>query len=122
MYHQTDVPVKFEDLTEEQVKEICNGCGGKGSWIRPPHGLFFKTSCDHHDYGYWKGCEDEDRLACDKKLRESMIEDCKRLPWYKKAIYRPWAELYYAGVRMKGDDFFYWGPVKRYPIPKEWSK
>ncbi len=32
---------KYEDLTPEEKKEICNGCGGKGGWIKPPHAVFF---------------------------------------------------------------------------------
>jgi len=99
----------YEDLTEYQKDMICNGCGGKGGWVKPPHAAFFKTSCNHHDYGYWKGCTEEFRKACDKKLRSSMAADCKRLSIIKKIRYIPWCELYYLAVRIKGKSFFHYG-------------
>ncbi len=67
---------KYEDLTPEEKKEICNGCGGKGGWIKPPHRVFFEASCNHHDYGYWKGCTEEDRKKCDKKFYGATVKDC----------------------------------------------
>lgn len=97
---------KFEDLTKEERSKICNGCGGKGSWVRPPHGIFFKASCDHHDYGYWKGGGEVARMRCDKNLYKAMIEDCKSLPWYRWARYRPWCWAYYVAVRMCGAKYF----------------
>jgi hypothetical protein len=97
---------KFEELTEEEMYLICNGCGGKGGIITPPYAVFFDTSCDHHDYGYYKGGTEKDRLKCDIELRKAMIRDCKKLPWYKWLKYRPWCELYYIGVRLKGDKYF----------------
>lgn len=104
---------KYEDLTPPEKKEICNGCGGKGSWVKPPHGAFFKASCNHHDYGYWKGCTEEDRKICDKKFYHAMREDCKTLPWYQKIRYRPWCWAYYNSVRMFGKKYFYYADKKR---------
>jgi len=105
--------VKFEDLTKAEKKDICNGCGGKGGWIKPPLAAFFKTDCDHHDYGYWKGNTEAHRKQCDKKLKESMKKDCDKLPWYKQPLYRPWCYLYYRGVRVVGADYFYYGKIQR---------
>jgi hypothetical protein len=97
---------KYEDLSEQLKELICNGCGGKGSIVTPPHAIFFETSCNHHDYGYFKGGTKVDRKHCDLKLREAMYKDCKKLPWYKKLRYLPWCELYYRAVRMFGHKFF----------------
>jgi hypothetical protein len=104
---------KYEELTPEQKKEICNGCGGKGSFITPPHAIFFHASCNHHDYGYWKGCTEKDRLDCDEKFYAAMIEDCKTLNWFEYARYRPWAWLYYKAVRAFGGNYFYYAKEKR---------
>lgn len=112
---QTYTPVKYEDLTPGQKEEICNGCGGKGGWIKPPHRIFFKASCNHHDYGYWKGGSELDRLEADKMLYKSMVKDCKTLPWYQWVRYRPWCWAYYKGVRIAGWKFFYFSEKKRYP-------
>ena len=97
---------RYEDLTQEEKEEICNGCGGKGGIVTPPHAIFFETSCNHHDYGYYKGTTEKDRKRCDKNLRTAMNKDCSKLPWYKWLRYRPWCELYYLGVRSVGWKFF----------------
>lgn len=119
METQVLLPIPFEILTDDQKKEICNGCGGKGSWVVPPKAIFFKTDCDHHDYGYWKGITEEQRLVCDKKLKESMLQDCARLPWYKKPLYYPWAHVYYIAVRKAGDNYFHYGKEIRWPVPTQ---
>jgi len=107
--------VKYEDLTPKQKATIINGCGGKGGWVRPPHGVFFKTSCSHHDYGYFKGHTEENRAAADRMLYRLMREDCSTLSFFKKLRYRPWCLAYYLGVRVMGWRYFYYGPEKRYP-------
>jgi len=96
----------FENLTPEEISEICNGCGGKGGWITPPHALFWENECNHHDYGYWKGGDKKQRKLCDDKFRYAMIRACSKLPWYKWLRYRPWCELYYIGVRTCGSKYF----------------
>jgi len=100
--------MRYKDLTPEQKKEICNGCGGKGGFIKPPHRIFFETSCDRHDFNYWKGCTEAHRLKSDKGLNKAMIKDCAKLPWYQYIRYRPWCWLYYLGVRKVGKKFFYY--------------
>jgi len=114
---QNEIKIPYELLTLEQKTEICNGCGGKGSWVKPPLKAFYRTSCNHHDYGYWCGVTEEVRKACDQKLRRNMRKDCKKLSFIKKFIYRPWCSLYYVAVRLKGSEYFYWGTKKRWPIP-----
>ncbi len=115
METQTHTPVKYEDLTPAQKRAIVNGCGGKGGIVKPPHRIFFDTSCNHHDYGYFKGCTEADRLADDKELKKSMKKDCATLPWYRQIRYRPWCWLYYRGVRIVGKKYFYYGDTKRFP-------
>lgn len=97
---------KFEELTKDEKTIICNGCGGKGSWIKPPHSIFFKACCDRHDYGYWKGLTDNDRLKCDRTFYSAMLDDCNKLSWYEYLRYRPWCWLYYIAVRLKGKKYF----------------
>jgi len=116
MKWQTHTKVKYEDLTADQRREVCNGCGGKGGWIKPPHRIFFETSCNHHDYGYSCGGTEQDRIRSDNTLYRLMLFDCETLPWWKRLMYRPWCEAYYIGVRLAGGKFFYYGQ-KRWPVP-----
>ena len=113
---QTEKPVKLEDLTQSQINQFCNGCGGKGGWIKPPHRIFFKASCNHHDYGYFKGCNRQHRKRADKKLYDAMMEDCRTLPEDQEIMYKPWCLLYYLAVRIMGWKFFYYADRQRWPV------
>ena len=97
---------KYKDLTKEEKDRICNGCGAKGGRIKPPLAIFFNASCNHHDYGYWLGGTEEDRLKCDKKLYDALLLDCSLLPRKKYLLYRLWSKLYYYAVRAFGSKYF----------------
>ncbi len=108
---------------EKQRKEVgLNGCGGKGGFIKPPHKLFFKTSCNHHDFLYFRGCNEAHRLEADTLLYLHMMLDCVDLPWYQWIRYRPWCFLYFLAIRLLGKKFFYYGPEKRYPAEELYEK
>ena len=118
METQSHTPVKYEDLTPAEKKEICNGCGGKGGVVKPPYAAMFKASCNHHDYGYFKGCTWWDRLICDLKLTWLLLKDSFSFDWRKphKVVYfAAWSLIYFVGVRLGGWKFFYYGDAKRYP-------
>ena len=101
-------PLKYKDLTNAQKKFICNGCGGKGGWIKPPD-FIFKASCNHHDFKYWLGCTEEDRQKADKDFYEWTREDIKNAKWYVKPYYHIWAFAYFAFVRFGGKKYFHYG-------------
>jgi len=105
--------MKYDHLSPTQRNEICNGCGGKGGLIKPPHRIFFETSCNKHDFSYYLGCTEKDRLKADKGFYQAMKQDCESLPWYQYARYRPWCWVYYKAVRRFGRKFFYYGDKKR---------
>lgn len=88
---------KYSSLTHEQKKHICNGCGGKGGWIKPPK-FIFHASCDQHDFYYWRGCSEDDRLLADISFHKWMkidistkfvaeekelLEKRSKLKWYQ---------------------------------------
>ena len=109
--------VRYEDLTEDQLKIVdVNGCGGKGGVVKPPYRIFFKTSCNFHDYSYWCGGNKTDRKEADQGLYKAMVKDCSGLPIQRWLRYRPWCWLYYIGVRICGGRFFYYADQKRYPV------
>ncbi len=116
----TNPSTKFEHLPQETIDQICNGCGGKGGFITPPYALFFEASCNHHDYGYWKGCTEKQREICDKKFHQAMKNDTTRLNKWKQPYFRAWAYAYYCGVRIFGKKFFYYADKQRVvQLPEE---
>ena len=97
--------LNFRDLTKEQIKKICNGCGGKGGVIKPPS-FIFKASCVIHDFYYWRGCTKADRKTADKNFYHYMIVDIKEVAWNQKPYYHVWAFTYYWAVRLFGKKYF----------------
>jgi hypothetical protein len=103
---------KFRELNPEQIKKICNGCGGKGGWIKAPS-FFFKASCNHHDYNYWLGHKEEDRAKADRQFYEAMKEDCTDQKWYNRWWAYSVAFSYYSAVRLFGKKYFYYSDRPR---------
>ena len=113
---QTTTPVKFESLSRHMIKLICNGCGGKGEFIKPPHNIFFKTSCDKHDYSYIQGGNIKDKEIADLGLYKAMKSDCLQLGFFSKLRYRSWCWLYYQAVKTFGHKYFRFSSKKRWPV------
>ncbi len=99
--------LKYIDLTPQQKAEICNGCGSKGGWIKPPDFLF-KASCNHHDFKYWLGGTKKDRKLADVAFHDWMKIDIReaKVRFLKKIYYRIWADAYYRAVRLFGGKAF----------------
>ena len=86
---------------------IKNGCGSKGSFIKPPLAAFFKASCDLHDLSYILGGTEEDRIKADCGFLKAMLQDCERIESnIKRKYYITWAYLYFAAVRAFGWKYF----------------
>ena len=101
--------ITYKDFTDEQIKKISNGCGGKGSKFKPPYRLFFEASCDIHDINYYIGITSKDRKDADKGLLKYMKRDVTRIfKWYnpKRYYYLIWCYLYYLTVRLFGGKNF----------------
>ena len=97
--------LKYSDLTKAQKEFICNGCGGKGAWIKVPN-FIFKASCNHHDFYYWRGKDEADRKKADKAFYKFMRIDISEVNSLKKPYYHVWALSYYLAVRLFGRKFF----------------
>lgn len=106
--------LKYSDLTQVQKASICNGCGGKGSWIPVPNFLF-KASCNQHDFYYWRGCTERDREAADAALYKYMNIDVEESGKSSlvKVWYYSWAYVYYKFVRKFGSSYFYFSGTTR---------
>ena len=104
--------MKYKDLTPNQKRIICNGCGGKGSKVPVPEFLFH-ASCNHHDFEYWRGCTKEDRRKADVNFYREMLRDAKGASWIKQPYYKLWAWIYFRAVRMFGGKFFHYSMAQR---------
>ena len=104
--------LSFKDLTSKDKGLICNGCGGKGSWIDPPDWLF-KASCNHHDFEYWRGGTEADRKHADWGFYQAMIEDANRASWWRRPFARMRAWVYYRAVRTFAKSYFFHTDVPR---------
>ena len=99
--------VRFKDLTEKQKFIICNGCGPKGGWVPVPE-FFCHASCDHHDFNYWLGGSEWDRLKADNQFYTEMRKDAGWNP-LKQSV----ALTYYLAVRTCGWSCFRYADKER---------
>ena len=104
--------IRYVDLSEEDKGFIINGCGAKGGPFNPPD-FIFTASCDQHDFNYWLGCTEADRLEADFQFYQAMIVDAYEASWYSRYFYCFLAWIYYKAVRVFGKKFFYYGSKKR---------
>ena len=103
--------LKYSELTDEQKEKICNGCGAKGGRINPPEFLFH-TSCNQHDFYYWRGGTEADRKKADDTFYEFMEIDILEAKWYLRWYYGIWAFSYYKAVRFFGKKYFNYGKIR----------
>jgi len=108
--------LRFRQLTRKQKEKICNGCGSKGGFINPPEFLFH-ASCDHHDFLYWLGCTEDDRLKADKSFYKYMqLDIVNEDSFIKRLYYKMLAYIYYKAVRIFGKKYFNYAYEKRTKI------
>jgi len=100
--------LSYNSLTSSAKELICNGCGAKGGWIKVPN-FRFKACCDQHDFYYWRGCSEANRLKADTTFYKIMLEDIESSGYgfFKRAWYKSWAWTYYKAVRVFGKKAFY---------------
>ena len=102
----------FSALTATQRMAICNGCGAKGGPFDPPDFLF-SASCDRHDYSYWIGHTEPDRIRADYGFYLAMVRDANAAGWYGRWFFRIMAWVYYRAVRRWGAPYFHYADRPR---------
>lgn len=112
-------PVRWRDLSSTTISAlfeagVLNGCGGKGSWLRPPSWLSF-ASCDQHDFNYWIGGDEAARALADRQFYDASLEDVRGFCWWRRPLARVRALAYYIAVRLFGNPFF------RHGVEREWQ-
>ena len=106
--HNTETP-SYDALSAAMVEQICNGCGGKGGPVDPPEWRFH-DSCQRHDFDYWLGGTEDDRLRADKAFYADMQLACHlRKQWWQRPWYYTMAWVYYRAVRHCGGGYFHYG-------------
>ena len=116
--------MKYEDLNPSQKKYICNGCGGKGGVVKPPKRIFYRSSCNHHDYGHWKGGNEWQRWKSNYKFLKTMLKDAV-LGSRNVFVFchnTVWALLYFFGVTLVSWKFWYYCKKPRKVEDYYWEK
>jgi len=99
----------YEDLTEEQIKKWCNGCGPMGwGWLVPD--LIFKLAGNKHDAGYQFGGGWPDKIRVDC----AFLGNCLSAAYHElKRRRRYWfyflSFVYFGAVLLGGRRCFRWG-------------
>ena len=102
--------VHYSQLTDEQKELLGDGCGTRLTGRLVPD-LFFKTSCNQHDFYYTRGGDIVDKLEADVMFYAHMIKsinDLKPHLW-QKPLYVLLATIYFFGVSTLGLLFWRWG-------------
>jgi len=82
----------------------------------------FRADCDKHDFGYWVGGDDEDRLDTDARFFGAMVTDAARLKVWRRPFHLMMAYIYFRAVRFFGRRFFRYGTPRTLddlPYPQE---
>lgn len=96
--------VRWRHLTTKQKSRlvelgVLNGCGSKGGSIDVPEWIF-EASCHQHDFNYWVGGAEADRLKADWEFYQAMLRDVDRFAsWWNRWWYQGVAWVYYQAVR-----------------------
>ena len=105
-------PVSFLLATEQQLIEVCNGCGAAGSFFRPPETIYLtdvSSTCIVHDWCYSMGKTIDDKEEADRIFLNNMIRIFNRADtWYKYLQVRR-AKKYYYAVKLFGGSAFWAG-------------
>lgn len=108
--------LKFEDLTEEQVRYCFNGVGSDHFPI-DPHDLIFREPAKRHDAEYWIGGNEEDRSRCDKLFYSSCLSLVRERKIPARWFCRVALEVYAFFLFGLGKFAFEYGPK-----PQNWEE
>ena len=95
------------------IGEVCNGCGTSG-WkgkLVPETmwGLDISAACDIHDWMYFHGKSEEDRLEADRVFLNNLFRLINAYGGWLAWLRRYRATTYYNAVRVFGAEPFWWG-------------
>lgn len=106
-------PITYWELSPEEKKEICNGCGAKNGLKVPDTfwGLNIEEACNIHDYMYNIGKTHYDKLFADAMFRLNLTVMIDAKETFKDklfSIFRHYrAGTYYIAVAKYGNSSFW---------------
>jgi len=109
-------PAEYWELTPEQRRTMCTGCGTASTWWVPDTvwGLNITPACNIHDYMYIMGDCEKDRKTADQVFLNNIIRIIQAktrfriLSWLRRRR----AVIYYQAVRLFGGAAFWAGKNK----------
>ena len=112
IYAKPGQSIQFEQLTDGERKKIGTECGPAGGswyqelleWIVPE--LIFNFACQYHDFLYFLGGTEHDRLLADKQFLLDMKWLASKQKKRYRFFYKRLAGIYYRAVRRFGDNSF----------------
>lgn len=105
-------PLKYENLSDEEIDFIADGCGSKSGLIDVPD-FVYRDSCQKHDVMYWRGGTEKDRKKADEEFYRDMMDDASDASWFLRAFYKSLAWVYYQSVRLFSKSFFHYADKPR---------
>ena len=104
----------FNDLTEEEYKEVCNGAGALGDWRsnfipNTLYGLDCTVAFDIHDHAYHVGKTIVDKRVADRQMLTNLMALIEPSGWFMAFFRRRRALKYYEAVKLGGAEPFWSG-------------
>lgn len=104
----------YMELSDVERFMICNGCGAANSKFDfvpdTIYGLSVREACYRHDYAYYIGRSEEDRLAADRQFLNNLLTIIElNSNFIMRPLRRRRALKYYEAVREMGAKAFWAG-------------
>lgn len=110
----------LSDIDKDQLRAdgVINGCGPEGMkkvgfFLKRVLPTEYQQWCDQHDFNYYLGHTEADRIKADWQFYERLREVAKQQSWWCRPYYLMLAWLAYTTVRKNGREFFYYGPEEQ---------
>lgn len=111
-----DASQRFKDAEIDELLEICNACGAKGSRLPVPQtawGMSLKPMCHIHDTDYHWGDTIDDKEEADRRMKNNGCRLIRlRSAWFLKSFRRARVQTYYILVKTWGGEAFWDGKIE----------
>lgn len=112
-----DANPRFNRENFDELLEICNSCGAKGSRMPIPQtalGLDLKPMCQIHDTDFYWGKTNDDKEEADRRMKHNGFRLIRHFSsWLLKNPRRAVVMLYYFAVHNFGGEAFWDGKVEK---------
>lgn len=101
--------LQFEDLTKKQIDYFWNGVGSQHYCIDPPDFIFGQPS-KVHDFLYWLGGDDSDRIVADEIFFQDCMFEITKEKWFVRRVFYYFVlEWYVLVLKILGKKSFEYG-------------